>query len=1703
MNPRMTVVSVLGLCLILPTLALSASSDLLPLHPDATEAKAQVVLQDRQAQGLTLELSLQGLTSESVTIDGRTMTRLGIDAGGEAGAVGQAALPTITRLVALPSGSGVQAAITAMSRHDLGTMSLAPNLPILEQGKAAPTFDLGHYRNAEASTPSIEVGEPALMHGLRVVPITFKPVGYDPRTGAVTVADQMTVTVSFTGRDDRNNPVAAPTMIPESFATMFEQDVIGWEKDPGVATGPGGYIMICPNNSTVLGIVDKLAQWRQRQGYDVQVVTTATTGTTNSQISNWLQNQYDTANPPLEFVTLVGDVNGAIAMPAHTDNYSGGQGDHLYTTLEGDDVLSDIHIGRLSVTSTSELQTVIDKIVDYERGPDMSDPGWFTTAGLTGDPVDSGYSCIWVNQFVKQQLQELNYTRIDTIWSGNFLSQMMGTINQGESLFTYRGYWHMSGMYSSHIMTLSNDQQLPFAVILTCDTGTFYQDTNCQSEAFLRAPNGGGIASIGTATTGTHTRYNNCMFLGITNAVLTSGDQRVGPALTAGKVNMYRNYHQNEASKVWTWCTWNNLMGDPATEIWTAVPAQLDVDYPTQVALGANALPVTVSRDGSPLSGARVAVFQDGHVRDFVLTDASGQAVLNIDGAVAGDVMVTVTGQNLHPHLGETAVGTVSRSLDFASLTIDEVSGNGDDLANPGEVLELNVQVRNHGTNSVSGATGELGSALPYLTILDADGDFGTVPAGGTATATFEVLLADAAPGGDTPSLRLDASGSGDLWTSLVPLVIHGPNAGETTLTFSGPGGTMDPGEYGNLTLPLINQGNAASTGATATLTCDSAWIDVTDNSGAWGPVGIGGTSNQNDPFTIQIASDCYTGHMAVLQATISFHEGGTQVLEFPITVGTAEVTDPTGPDTYGYYAFDNDDLAPEAPTYDWVELNSMGSNTGINDHSRHDDETRRFDLPFDFTFYGETYDRVSICSNGWLSFGDTDIKLYRNWVLPADGSPDAMICAFWDDLAGGSVLHYYDNLNHRYIVQWDGFGTYYSGYPVGYYDGNCTFEIILYDPAYHATDSGNGLIVVQYKDLTISADETTYFTAGIQDHSRTVGLTYVYGNNYPAGSATVESGRAVAFCTVAPTAQGGIQGRVTNASSNYTPVDGALVTVLGQGRQFATDDDGRFQGSIPVGTWDLAVYHPSFAPDTTYGVAIYEDQVTTVDFSLEDIGGPAIEAVTQLEDTEDTTGPYTVEARITDHSGVAERVLVYTSSATGLPEVQPLTVVDAETGLVSGLIPGQPNGTRVQYWITARDDLGHESASPAGAPWPTYSFMVAQVTVIAEDDGESPTGWTVNLQGNDNATGGVWDHDDPIGSEYNGQQVQTEDDHTAAPGVNCWFTGQHQEGQSAGYNDVDGGMTTLTSPTYDVGDLGTVEVNFWRWYTNNLGYSPNEDTWLVQISNDGGSSWSDVENTTASNNAWQQVGVVANDFFAEPDRLRLRFRASDEGGGSLVEAAVDDLTITASSTVADTEAPTVTVTSPEEGDQFACYWDVPVTWEASDDVGVVDTKVWLSIDDGANYDILLASGPLAGGIDWYVDLPDDQDYVCRIRVDVVDGMERTTSAYSGQFFVYPVICDTPAISAVLALGQNHPNPFNPQTVIAFDLPRSQKASLRIYDVQGRLVTTLVEGELSAGPHRLTWKGCDDSGRTVSSGTYFYRLSTDDGQLVKKMSLLK
>jgi len=87
----------------------------------------------------------------------------------------------------------------------------------------------------------------------------------------------------------------------------------------------------------------------------------------------------------------------------------------------------------------------------------------------------------------------------------------------------------------------------------------------------------------------------------------------------------------------------------------------------------------------------------------------------------------------------------------------------------------------------------------------------------------------------------------------------------------------------------------------------------------------------------------------------------------------------------------------------------------------------------------------------------------------------------------------------------------------------------------------------------------------------------------------------------------------------------------------------------------------------------------------------------------------------------------------------------------------------------------------------------------------------------------------------------------------------------------------------------------------------------------------------------------------------------------------------------------------------------------------------------------------------------------------------------------------------VFTLHPAFPNPFRSSVAIAFELPHSARIALKVYDISGRLVQTLAEGEYSSGNHKVEWNGRSEDGRLVATGVYYCRMSSDSFQTQQTM----
>ncbi len=207
---------------------------------------------------------------------------------------------------------------------------------------------------------------------------------------------------------------------------------------------------------------------------------------------------------------------------------------------------------------------------------------------------------------------------------------------------------------------------------------------------------------------------------------------------------------------------------------------------------------------------------------------------------------------------------------------------------------------------------------------------------------------------------------------------------------------------------------------------------------------------------------------------------------------------------------------------------------------------------------------------------------------------------------------------------------------------------------------------------------------------------------------------------------------------------------------------------------------------------------------------------------------------------------------------------------------PGAATGQRVTVTVDLAWDGFVESRA--------FTLLIGEPVLFDSDDVEADFGWTLGDAG-DTAVNGRFEVADPQQTTSGSNTSQPADDHSPL-GTLCVVT-DGRAGSSAGTYDVDSGRTTAYSPQFDLEDATAPLLSYWRWVTD---LTTADDTFLVSISADGGTTWSDVEQLVGNHNSWQQVSFDPSAHVPLTDRMQLRFRASDDPNNSLTEALIDDL---------------------------------------------------------------------------------------------------------------------------------------------------------------------------------------------------------------------
>ena len=203
-------------------------------------------------------------------------------------------------------------------------------------------------------------------------------------------------------------------------------------------------------------------------------------------------------------------------------------------------------------------------------------------------------------------------------------------------------------------------------------------------------------------------------------------------------------------------------------------------------------------------------------------------------------------------------------------------------------------------------------------------------------------------------------------------------------------------------------------------------------------------------------------------------------------------------------------------------------------------------------------------------------------------------------------------------------------------------------------------------------------------------------------------------------------------------------------------------------------------------------------------------------------------------------------------------------------------------YVVRAADARANEDTNAVKASAPARNLP----HILYHQDFESgAAGW--GLISPNTAATGLWELGDPQATI-----AQPEDDATPDPGVNAWVTGL-PAGSGAGSFDVDGGVTTLASPALDLTGQPSPILQMSLFYSNDLGANPGEDPLVVDVSGNGGATWTPVLSTLADIPAWTAEQFPLAGVVPLNNQFRVRVTAQDLGvGGSLVEAGVDEVSL-------------------------------------------------------------------------------------------------------------------------------------------------------------------------------------------------------------------
>ncbi|WP_430406806.1 C25 family cysteine peptidase [Fluviicola sp.] len=575
---------------------------------------------------------------------------------------GAPALPLFHETIQLPEKGNPEIEITFDQVTIFENVLVAPSKGVIkrnvEPSSVASVFGSVYNSNAFYPSQVASLKTPFIWRSMRAAVVEVSPYQYNPVTKQLIVYEGIHIDVKTNTELVGINELYGqtdPVMKSIQQKTVLNPTI---EKYAPVEESGSMLVIASP---TLMEEIQPLVDWKNQKGIRSQLVSTATTGVTDTDIHTYIQNYY-TSHPELIYVLLVGDDED---IPAHTYGMSGGENlfsDSYYGQMTGGDYYPELFVGRFSGTE-SNVTTMVSRTLEYEKNPFAGD--WMEKAiGLgsnEGDGIGDDGEPDWQHlRNIRTVLMGYGYSEVSEFYDGSHGGEdatgspnsgvILPVVNSGIGLFNYTGHGDVNlcvtgNFQSSHINQATNNGKYPFVISVACNNGTFTSGTTCISEAWTRATqNGTPSGAIGAAGSSILMAWAQPMQTQDEMAEIIAETYSDNHKTTLGglfynsQMSMLEEYPAGSGIEVMqTWV----LFGDPSAQFRNKQTLPITVTHTGNVPMNATSITAACNVDG-----ALVAVSQNNVLLGSAIA-SGGQAVITFPTLTTNDyLLVTATKQN-------------------------------------------------------------------------------------------------------------------------------------------------------------------------------------------------------------------------------------------------------------------------------------------------------------------------------------------------------------------------------------------------------------------------------------------------------------------------------------------------------------------------------------------------------------------------------------------------------------------------------------------------------------------------------------------------------------------------------------------------------------------------------------------------------------------------------------------------------------------------------------------------------------------------------------------------------------------------------------------------------------------------------------------------------------------------------------------------